>query len=62
MISKACFTIRTAITFLPLLRPLRMIEQTRRSTIGHWALRKRFFCQRPCECGRNCAYFGLHAM
>merc|ERR1719263_1672316 len=47
MISNACLTIRTAITFLPLLRPYRIMEHTRRSTIGQPALRKRFFCQRP---------------
>lgn len=35
MISSVCFTIRAAMIFLPLLRPLRMREQVRRSTIGH---------------------------
>ena len=32
---------RTAISFLPLLRPFIMSEFVRRSMIGHWALRNR---------------------
>ncbi len=40
-ISKACATIRTAMSFFPLLRPFIISELVRRSTIGHWALRKR---------------------
>ena len=32
---------RTAISFLPLLRPFIMRELVRRSMMGHWALRKR---------------------
>lgn len=42
MISKACLTMRTAISFLPLFRPCIMRLHARRSTMGHWALRKRF--------------------
>jgi hypothetical protein len=34
-ISKVCETIRTALSFLPLLRPFIMSEQVRRSMIGH---------------------------
>lgn len=41
MISKECLTMRQAISFLPLLRPFIIREQVRRSTMGHWALRKR---------------------
>lgn len=41
MISKACLTMRTVISFLPLLRPCIIMELVRRSTMGHWALRKR---------------------
>lgn len=52
MISKACFTIRTDISFLPLLRPLIMSEFVKRSTIGHWALRKRLTEKRPAEWGK----------
>lgn len=33
---------RTAISFLPLLRPFIISELVRRSMMGHWALRKRF--------------------
>ena len=40
-ISNACATIRTAMSFLPLLRPFIISELVRRSTMGHWALRKR---------------------
>ena len=41
MISKACLTIRTVINFLPLLRPCIIMELVSRSTMGHWAFRKR---------------------
>ena len=40
--SMVCFTMRTAMSFLPLLRPCIMSAFTRRSTMGHCALRKRF--------------------
>ena len=43
MISKACFTMRRAIIFFPLFLPCIIREFTKRSTRGHWALRKRFF-------------------
>lgn len=42
MMEKAWSTMRTACSFLPLLRPFIMSELVRRSIIGHWALRKRF--------------------
>lgn len=35
MISSVCLTMRFAITFLPLFRPLRISELASRSTIGH---------------------------
>merc|ERR1711966_339553 len=60
--SKACWTMRTAMIFLPLLRPCIMSEQVRRSTIGHWAFLKRFCWKRPAVWGTNCANFGLTAM
>lgn len=41
MISKACLTMRTVMSFLPLLRPCIIMELVRRSTMGHCALRKR---------------------
>lgn len=62
MISKACLTMRTDISFLPLLRPRIMSELVKRSTIGHCALRKRFTVNRPAEWGRYRAYFSLTAM
>lgn len=40
-ISKAWATMRTAMSFFPLLRPFIIKELVRRSMIGHWALRKR---------------------
>lgn len=36
MISRVCLTMRAAMSFLPLLRPLRIKAQQRRSTMGHW--------------------------
>lgn len=53
---------RTAINFLPLLRPFIIKELVNRSTIGHCALRKRLAAYRPAECGVNLAYFSLTAM
>jgi hypothetical protein len=41
MISKACLTMRTVMSFLPLFRPCIIMELVRRSTMGHCALRKR---------------------
>jgi hypothetical protein len=35
MISSVCFTMRFAMIFLPLFRPLRISELARRSTMGH---------------------------
>lgn len=40
---------RTAISFLPLLRPCIMSELVNRSMMGQFALRKRFWAYRPAE-------------
>ena len=48
-ISKAWATIRTAMSFFPLLRPFIIREFVRRSMMGHWALRKRLIAYRPAE-------------
>ncbi len=48
-ISKEWATMRTAISFLPLLRPFIIREFVRRSIMGHWAFRKRFTAKRPAE-------------
>lgn len=62
IISKACFTMRTAMSFFPLLRPCIINEFVSRSTMGHCALRKRLAAYRPAECGRYFAFFSLTAM
>merc|ERR1719397_2044550 len=49
MISKLCFTILTVINFLPLFLPCIIRELTRRSTIGHWALRNLLAAYLPAE-------------
>lgn len=41
MISRVCLTMRAAMSFLPLLRPLRINAQQRRSTMGHWKTQKK---------------------
>ena len=48
-ISKACATIRTAMSFFPLLRPFIISELVRRSMMGHCALRNRLAAYRPAE-------------
>lgn len=48
-ISKEWATMRTAMSFLPLLRPFIMRELVRRSMMGHCAFRKRFWAYRPAE-------------
>ncbi len=48
-ISNECATIRTAMSFFPLLRPFIMSELVRRSMIGHCALRNRLIAYRPAE-------------
>ena len=48
-ISKAWATMRTAISFLPLLRPFIINELVRRSMIGHCALRNRLAAYLPAE-------------
>jgi hypothetical protein len=48
-ISKAWATMRTAMSFLPLLRPFIISELVKRSMIGHWAFRNRFWAYRPAE-------------
>lgn len=40
---------RTAMSFLPLLRPFIISELVNRSMMGHWALRNRFTAYRPAE-------------
>ena len=50
--SKACLTILTARSFLPLFRPFIMREFVNRSMMGHWAFRNRFEAYRPAVCGR----------
>ncbi len=62
MISKACLTMRTVSSFLPLLRPCIIMEFVTRSTMGHWALRKRLAAYLPLEWGRYLAYFSFTAM
>lgn len=57
MISMACLTIRTAISFLPLLRPCIISEFVRRSMIGHCAFLNLFTEYRPAVCGRYVACF-----
>merc|ERR1719411_2182253 len=59
MISKLCLTIRTVMSFLPLLRPCIMSEFTNLSTIGHKAFLNRFAAYRPAEWGKYFADF-LH--
>jgi hypothetical protein len=48
-ISKAWATMRTAISFFPLLRPCIIRELVRRSMMGQLALRKRLTAYRPAE-------------
>lgn len=48
-ISKAWATIRTALSFLPLLRPCIMRELVNRSMMGQLALRNRLTAKRPAE-------------
>ena len=43
---------RTAKSFLPLLRPFIMSELVRRSMMGHCAVRKRLAAYFPAECER----------
>lgn len=47
MISRVCLTMRAAMSFLPLLRPLRIKAQQRRSTMGHCC------CRMVAVCGVN---------
>ena len=49
-ISKAWATMRTAMSFFPLLRPFIMSELVRRSMMGHWAFLNRLTAYRPAEC------------
>merc|ERR1719445_2141279 len=62
MISKLCFTILTVNSFLPLFLPCIIRLFTRRSTMGHWALRNLLAAYLPAEWGRNLANFSLTAM
>merc|ERR1712212_1005589 len=62
MISKLCLTIRTVISFLPLLRPCIMSEFTNLSTIGHKAFLNRFAAYRPAEWGKYFADFSFTGM
>jgi len=48
-ISKACATMRTAMSFFPLLRPFIMRALVRRSMMGHCALRNRLTAYFPAE-------------
>merc|ERR1711913_154547 len=52
MISKLCLTMRTVMSFLPLLRPCIMRELTNLSTIGHKAFLNRLAAYRPAEWGK----------
>ena len=61
MISIACLTMRTASIFFPLFRPCIIRELASRSTMGHCALRNRFFWYRPAVCGTYTAYLGFTA-
>ena len=62
MISRQCLTMRTPVALAPPFRPWNIMHTTRRSTIGHRALAKRFFCHRPAVWGRNTASVDLDAM
>lgn len=62
IISNACFTILTAINFLPLLRPCIIMELVSLSTIGHCAFRNRLAAYRPAEWGKYLAYLSLTAI
>merc|ERR1719324_50758 len=62
MISKLCLTILTVSSFLPLFLPCIIRLFTRRSTMGHWALRNLLAAYLPAEWGRNLANFSLTAM
>merc|ERR1712018_476094 len=62
MISKLCLTILTVNSFLPLFLPCIIKLLTRRSTIGHWALRNLLAAYLPAEWGRNFANLSLAAM
>ena len=57
MISMACLTMRTAMSFLPLLRPCIIRELVSLSTMGHWALRNRFTEYLPAVWGTYVACF-----
>src|SRR3989338_7413591 len=50
---------RTARSFLPLERILNMRPLTRRSTMGHLTLRKRFFWKRPEEWGTKTGWMAM---
>merc|ERR1719147_422284 len=62
IISKLCFTILTVINFFPLFLPCIIKEFTRRSTIGHCALRNLLAAYLPAEWGRYLAYFSFTAI
>merc|ERR1719391_1626183 len=62
MISKLCLTILTVRSFFPLFLPCIIRLLTRRSTIGHWALRNLLAAYLPAEWGRNLANLSLAAM
>merc|ERR1719322_178129 len=51
MISKACFTILTVSSFLPLFLPCIISELQSLSTMGHWALRNLLAAYLPAEWG-----------
>ena len=53
--SIACLTMRTAMSFFPLLRPCIMREFVSLSMIGHWAFRNLLTEYRPAVWGRKVA-------
>merc|ERR1711913_37491 len=62
MISKLCLTILTVRSFFPLFLPCIIRLLTRRSTMGHWALRNLLAVYLPAEWGGNLANLSLAAM